>query len=157
MTAPTPTETARTGAEINSGALSPTPEGERTGEPDNSSHSHPNAEAAKYRVRAREAEQQRDALTAQLVQLQTAELHRQAGEHLAVPGDIELSGKGLADYLTPEGWIDREAVAQAAAALIESRPGLAKNPKVLATDPTQGSGGLMPAKATPTFGDLLKT
>lgn len=96
---------------------------------------------ARYRVERNQARTERDALAAQLLQLQTAELHRQAGELLAVPEDIELSGKALAEYLTPEGWVDRKAVADAAAAVIESRPGLAKSPKVSATDPTQGKRG----------------
>jgi hypothetical protein len=105
-------------------------------------------------VERNEARNERDALAAQLVQIQTAELHRQAGEHLAAPEDIQLSGKALADYLTPEGWLDREAVADAAASVIESRPGLAKNPKVLATDLSQGHGG--GGTPRPTFADLLK-
>lgn len=142
------TLTAATGAESESGGLSAPPEGDGTTEPKGNRE-------ARYRVERNEARTERDALAAQLLQLQTTELHRQAGELLAVPEDIELSGKALADYLTPEGWVDRKAVAEAAAAVIESRPGLAKTPKVSATDPTQSNWG-NPGKQSPTFVDLLK-
>jgi hypothetical protein len=109
---------------------------------------------ARYRVERNEARQERDALSARLTALQTQELHRLAGDHLAAAEDIELSGKTLADYLTPEGWIDHDAVADAAAEVIESRPGLARNPKVRAVDRSQGSGGS--GKSAPEWGDLFK-
>lgn len=109
---------------------------------------------ARYRVERNTARQERDALSARLTELQTQELHRLAGEHLAAAEDIELSGKTLADYLTPEGWLDAEAVADAAAEVVESRPGLAKNPKVRAVDKSQGSAGS--GKSAPEWSDLFK-
>jgi hypothetical protein len=78
----------------------------------------------------------------------------QVSEYLSAAEDIELSGKTIADFLTPEGWVDREAVAEAEATVIESRPGLAKNPKHSATDPTQGQGGT-PGKPAPSWSALL--
>lgn len=112
---------------------------------------------ARYRVERNEARQERDAMAARLQGLQTAELHRLAGEHLAQAEDITLSGKSLADFLTPEGRVDHAAVAEAAADVIESRPGLAKYPKDRAVDPSQGSGNNRPGKAPITWGDLLRS
>ena len=103
-----------------------------------------NNREAKYRIRAKEAEAERDSLASRLAELQTTEVQRLAADLLAVPEDISLSGKGLADFLTPEGWVDREAVEAAAREVTESRPGLAKNAK--ATDFTQGSGGTVPVQ-----------
>ena len=116
----------------------------------------PGREAAKYRTQRNEAREERDQLAARLEALQTAELHRAAGELLAQPEDISLSGQSLKDFLTPEGWLDHEAVAEAAQAVIEGRPGLAKNPRVLATDSTQGQGG-QPGKAQPNWESLFES
>ena len=97
---------------------------------------------ARYRVERNQAREERDALAARVEALQTRELHRLAGDHLAQPEDLlALGGVELAELLDDEGHVDPEAVAEAAAALIESRPGLARNPKVLAVDSTQGQGG----------------
>jgi hypothetical protein len=110
---------------------------------------------AKYRVERNAAREALTAAEARIADLQTREVERLAGEHLAQPGDIGLSGKALADYLTPEGWVDHDAVADAAAAVIESRPGLARNPKVRATDSTQGAGNAS-GKGQLQWTDLLK-
>lgn len=115
-----------------------------------------NREAAKYRTRLRETETERDGLAERIQGLQTLELHRLAGKLLAAPEDIGLSGKALADYLTPEGWVDREAVTAAAASVIETRPGLAKNPVERLLDPSQGSGNTNGhIKSTPSWSALL--
>src|SRR5262249_9180226 len=84
------------------------------------------AEAAKYRVRAREAEQARDALAQRVEALQTRELDHYAGRHLSDPKDITLSGKTLADLLDEDGYVDPEAVRVAAAEVVATRPGLGK-------------------------------
>lgn len=109
---------------------------------------------ARYRVERNEARAERDSLAETLTQLQTRELHRLAGEHLADPADIDLAGNELSHYLTPEGWVDHDAVAEAAAAVVSSRPGLSKNSP--AYDPTQGHGNRAP-KDSLSWGDLLKT
>ncbi|MBS4103966.1 hypothetical protein [Tsukamurella paurometabola] len=96
---------------------------------------------ARYRVERNEARAERDALTERLTELQTREVLRLAAEHLAAPEDIGLSGNELSAYLTPEGWVDRAAVEAAAAAVIDSRPGLAKASVSPAYDPSQGTGG----------------
>lgn len=140
--APEPTETNETAG------------GSSSGTPKQDNGSQGNREA-RYRVERNEARQERDALAQRIERLQTQELHRLAGELLAQPEDIGLSGKDLADFLTPEGWLDREAVVEVAAEVVEARPGLAKNPKVYAVDMTQGMGGGTSPKA-PEWGDLFK-
>jgi hypothetical protein len=146
----TETETAAVSPDQpDSDSQTPATEGGSTGE------DKPANREARYRVERNEARQERDALSARLTELQTHELHRLAGEHLAAPEDIGLSGKALADYLTSEGWLDHDAVADAAADVIESRPGLARNPKVRATDLSQGSGNGS-GGSQPQWADLLK-
>ncbi|ORV81249.1 hypothetical protein AWC11_02375 [Mycobacterium interjectum] len=83
--------------------------------------------------------------------MQTREVERLAADHLSQPGDLlALGGVTLAELLGEDGFVDPEAVAEAAAALILGRPGLAKNPRVAATDPTQGRGGGPLAPSRPT-------
>jgi hypothetical protein len=108
---------------------------------------------ARYRVERNEARTALAETQARMTELQTRELHRLAAQHLAAPEDIELSGKALSDFTTPEGWVDHDAVAAAAADLIGTRPGLAKNPKVRATDPSHGLGG--GGTGQPNWGDLF--
>ncbi len=135
-----PTQAPETGAQIDAEPQTQASEGEGTPERESGSHGH-NREA-RYRVERNEARQERDAALARVEQLQTRELLRLAGEHLAQPADLLALGEvTLAELLDDDGNIDPEAVAEAAAALVESRPGLARNPKVAATDPTQGLGG----------------
>ena len=111
---------------------------------------------ARYRVERNEARAKRDALAARVEALQTRELHRLAGEHLAQPEDLLTLGRvELAELLDDDGNVDPEAVADAAAALIETRPGLAKNPRVAATDLSQGMGGGGKPKA-PEWVDLFR-
>lgn len=154
MIAPTPTTDADPGAQIDGEPQTQAAEGNDTGDRENGSQGH-NREA-RYRVERNEARHERDAALARVEQLQTRELLRLAGEHLAQPGDLltlgEVTLTGLLDH---DGNVDPEAVADAAAALVEARPGLAKNPKVLATDPTQGHGG-SPGRGQPDWADLLK-
>ncbi|OAT69436.1 hypothetical protein AWB85_20310 [Mycobacteroides immunogenum] len=117
------------------GATNTTPEGYDTGEQDSA----PENKEARYRRQRNEAREQLAAAELRLVQLQTAELHRLAGSILSAPEDISLSGKPLADFLTPEGWVDRSAVEAAAREVAAARPGLAKAQP--AHDLSQGRGG----------------
>ncbi|EIU61026.1 hypothetical protein MA6G0728S_0029 [Mycobacteroides abscessus 6G-0728-S] len=87
-----------------------------------------------------------------LAQLQTTELHRLAGEILSAPEDINLAGKPLADFLTPEGWVDRAAVEAAAREVAQTRPGLAKYQP--GYDPSQGHG--IPGTRTAGWAALLE-
>ena len=98
-----------------------------------------NKEAAKYRVRAREAEAQRDALAERVERFQRSELERIASAHLASPADLlTLSGNELSDYLTESGNIDPEKVNADAAVILAERPGLRRSQPPI--DPTQGHG-----------------
>lgn len=130
------------------GATNTTPEGNGTGEQD----SGPQNREARYRVERNEAREQLAAAELRLVQLQTAELHRIAGEILAAPEDITLSGKPLADFLTPGGWVDRAAVEATAREVAQTRPGLAKYQP--GYDPSQGHG--LPAARTAGWAALLE-
>lgn len=154
MTTTEQAQSPETGAQIDAGPQTPAPEGEGTPARENGSQGQ-NREA-RYRVERNEARQERDAALARIEALQLRELHRLAGEHLAQPADLLALGEvTLAELLDDDGNIDPEAVAEAAAALVEARPGLAKNPKVLATDPTQGHGG-SPGRGQPDWADLLR-
>lgn len=128
------------------------PEGVET--PEGGNEDRPMPREQRYRMELRAAEAERDSLASRVADLQTRELHRLAGEHLAAPEDIAMSGKSLADFLTPEGWVDHEAVAEAAAAVIESRPGLAKNQR--AVDLSQGTGNGRPGKGQPSLADVFR-
>jgi hypothetical protein len=111
----------------------------------------------RYRLQLRAAEAERDALTARLAAMQTKELHRLLADTLANPEDISLSGLELSDFIREEdGELDAEAVAEAAASVLESRPGLAKDyrPVVSATDPFQGLGNGGRGKPPASWGDL---
>ncbi|SKY31248.1 Uncharacterised protein [Mycobacteroides abscessus subsp. bolletii] len=112
----------------------------------------PQNREARYRTERNEAREQLAAAELRLVQLQTRELHRLAGEILAVPSDIALSGKPLADFLDPEGRVDKSAVEAAAREVAQSRPGLAKYQP--SYDPSQGMGYAVPA--TPGWDSLLR-
>lgn len=110
---------------------------------------------ARYRVERNQAREERDALAARVEAYQRREVERLAAE-LAQPGDIfELGGVSLVDLLGEDGEVDADAVSDAVSALIESRPGLARNPKVLATDTTQGLGSSGGPKV-PSWTDLFK-
>lgn len=113
-------------------------------------------ENGRYRTERNQAREELAAAQERMQQLQTRELHRLAGEYLAAPEDISLSGKDLGDFLTPEGWVDHEAVVEAVQEIISSRPGLAKNLKQPAFDPTQGLGSPTPKHKT-SFSDLFKS
>ena len=93
-----------------------------------------NVEAARYRVRLREAEAQRDAVTATLSTLRQSHLdgHVTRGvqvdgrmRRLTDPGDLALIG-GLAvdDAYAEDGTLDPDAVTAALSALYATRPGL---------------------------------
>ncbi|MEC4838427.1 hypothetical protein R2360_01665 [Mycobacteroides chelonae] len=111
----------------------------------------PNNREARYRVERNEAREQLAAAELALVQLQTRELHRLAGDILSAPEDIALSGKPLSDFLTPEGWVDKGTVEKVAQEVAQARPGLAKTSP--AYDLSQGKNGDTPKSAN--WGSLL--
>ncbi|EIU40886.1 hypothetical protein [Mycobacteroides abscessus] len=130
------------------GATNTTPEGNGTGE----QNSAPENKEARYRRQRNEAREQLAEAESRLAQLQTTELHRLAGEILSAPEDINLAGKPLADFLTPEGWVDRAAVEAAAREVAQTRPGLAKYQP--GYDPSQGHG--IPGTRTAGWAALLE-
>jgi hypothetical protein len=143
----TPDQTPVLGAEIDADASSTDPEVETPG-------NHPNAEAAKYRVRAREAEIALANAQARIETLLRADIERVAGESLAMAGDFWIHGNDVNSYLIDGSLVDAERVREDAALLIAERPGLSKNRPAI--DPTQGLGGNPPKAAEPTFSDLFK-
>lgn len=113
-------------------------------------------EAAKYRIRAREAETALAEAQARIEQYQRAEVERLASD-LSAPADLfEVGQVSLADLLDEAGNVDSGVVAESVAALIAARPGLAKYPKDRAVDMSQGIGNNRPGKAPITWGDLLR-
>lgn len=151
----TDTQIPATGSEIDSEPLS----GEEHGIiPESSPEGHRGSklhqEAARYRVQLRETETERDALTQRVERMQTRELERIAGEAISNPADLlALSGKSLAEFLGEDGELDAELVAEAAAELLSTRPGLKRGSP--AFDPSQGHGGSGPGKPEPSWGALL--
>lgn len=111
-------------------------------------------EAARYRLRAKEAESSLQSAQQRIEALQTAELHRLAAEYLANGHDIDLSGKQLSDFTTPEGWVDRQAVKEAAQAVLAERPRLGRLQP--ARDPSQGFGGQPANVDKPSWGSLFR-
>jgi hypothetical protein len=111
---------------------------------------------ARYRVERNTAREQLATATARIDAMNRAEISRLAGEHLAQGSDLlGISGDDLASFLTESGEIDAELVAEAAAELVSTRPGLKR--QSAAHDPSQGSGGA-PTKSDPSsWADLFKS
>ncbi|MET8181964.1 hypothetical protein [Streptomyces sp. NPDC005336] len=87
----------------------------------------PNAEAAKYRRKLRDAETQLEAANTRIETLLRRDIEQRVSDRLAVPADLFDLGKAtVADLLNEDGVIMDDAIAAAVEALIEKRPGLAK-------------------------------
>ena len=80
---------------------------------------------ASYRIRAREAEAGRDALQERVTRMQHAEVERMAAR-LHDPADLWGAGVDLLELLNEDGEVDPERVAEAVAALADSKPYLLK-------------------------------
>ena len=112
-TAPTPDDTTDDAAEVEVTEATAT-------EPTDDK---PGAEAARYRRRLREAEAQRDTLTATLDTYRRRDVERAAeAAGLARGGDLFDAGAQLADLLAEDGTVDNKKVQEAAAALLVERP-----------------------------------
>jgi hypothetical protein len=142
------------------------PKGEGTGDSSQEhSASKVHREAGRNRIRAREAEAERDSAREELAtahvrieRMQRAEIERLASDHLAMASDLfSLSGNDVADYLNEDGDVDAEKVAADVAAILAERPGLKKGLPVAGYDPTQGYGGRPEPKREATLADLLRT
>lgn len=151
-----PTTTTLTGAE--SAADSPNSPAGTSGTPDAENGADTESKSMPREQRYRiERNQAREALAdaesrfaemqERLAQAQRAEVERIAGETLSQGSDLlGISGHELSAYLTEGGGVDAAKVAEAAAELLSTRPGLRKTSP--AFDPTQGSGGAPPKEKT---------
>lgn len=109
---------------------------------------------AKYRTERNSARESLAAAEARIEAMQLREVERLAAD-LAQPSDLfEVGGVTLADLLSESGDVDNDAVTEAVSALIEQRPGLALNPTVRATDPSQGRGGNPAGRKAASWSDL---
>lgn len=99
-------------------------------------------EAKKYRQRAQAAEAERDELR-QLVELhQRRAIEQYAAEHLAQPSDLfTITGATVADLIDDTGDVDAEKLQVAVRDLLEQRPGLHKDARVVRPDLGQGERG----------------
>jgi hypothetical protein len=84
-----------------------------------------NRREATYRIRAREAEATASALMERVTRMQGAEVERLAAR-LHDPGDLWTAGVELVELLDEEGEVDQQRVAEAVAALTDSKPYLIK-------------------------------
>ena len=80
----------------------------------------PNAEAAKYRHRAKEAEAQRDALAEQLTALRRAAVEDRLKAQHVPPAGFWASGVQLDDLLDDDGNLDEKAIKTAADHAVET-------------------------------------
>lgn len=129
--------------------------GNTSGEPQNGSQGKLNAEAAKYGVRAREAETALAEAKSRIDTLLQREVERIASKGLSVASDVfTLSGLTLADFLDDSGDIDYDRVTETVNDLLGTRPGLKKLAR--AVDPSQGQGG-NPGRPKADWASFLRT
>jgi hypothetical protein len=126
----TDTEAAQNATEASEAVVQP----DTPPEPDQATHDDqgaeddsPNAEAAKWRTRFREAEAaiaERDNVIASY---RRAECERTLADLLDVPGDLfDVGGAEVADFYSDSGELNDAELRAAAGALIEERPRLGK-------------------------------
>lgn len=110
-----------------------------------------NSEAAKWRVRFREAEAEVEALKSRVADMQAAEVSRLAtGPGRLHDGQDLLLAAKLTDLLDEDGAVNEEAVTEAVQALTERKPHLAR--------PAYDSGVGIGEKGTPsgaTWADVI--
>jgi hypothetical protein len=99
-----------------------------------------NRREATYRIRAREAEAAASAVEERVTRMQRAEVERQAAR-LHDPGDLWTAGVELVELLDEDGEVDQQRVAEAVAALADSKPYLFK--------PLRGGTGFGQGRRTP--------
>jgi hypothetical protein len=87
-----------------------------------------NRREASYRIRAREAEAAATVLEERVTRMQRAEVERMAAR-LHDPADLWGAGVDLLELLNEDGEVDPERVAEAVAALTDSKPYLLKPPR----------------------------
>lgn len=110
------------------------------------------SEAARYRVRLREAESELAAATERIQRYQRSEVERLAGQQLADAGDLWRVGEvELSELLDADGNVSQDAVSAITERVLESSPGLRRPQR--AVDPTQGRS--MDVKSEPSWSALL--
>lgn len=103
--------------------------GQHSGENDDDHDDSPNAEAARYRVRLREVEAERDGLAERLAGYQRREVEAAVADVLDVPADMwDVAGADVASFYDDDGNLNTNDALGAAAALVDQRPRLAKQP-----------------------------
>lgn len=115
-----------------------------------------NAEAAKYRVRLREAEAERDQLAVRLADAQRQNANHQVAQRFADPGDFWSATK-LDDLLGEDGRVDGDKLGAAMDAALEAKPHWRKPASVTESVSTVRSREHVGAgKPEPTFADAFR-
>jgi hypothetical protein len=95
------------------------------------------SEAAKWRVKLRETEAERDQLRASLDGLRRQVIERYAGQRIAKPSLLWAGGAGFDGLIDEDGLLDHAKINARVDALVEEY-GLSERPRPPAPDPSQG-------------------
>ncbi len=112
--------------------------------------SQPDREAARYRLRLREVEAERDAIADQLTRYQRAEVERLAADHLSRASDVWLDGAEVPTLLDDQGNVDPHAVQAAARSVLDGRPQLGHQ------QADHGQGRRDTIDAGPSWSDVIR-
>ena len=131
MTNPNPTGPTTPEATPEGGAPNATPEAPQTpADPQPTEPESPNSEAAKYRIERNEARTERDTLAGRVTAMQRRECEAAVADLLEQPADLwDLGQASATDFYSDTDELNTDDLRAAAAALVESRPGLAKQKK----------------------------
>ncbi|WP_406348227.1 hypothetical protein OHA44_17095 [Streptomyces sp. NBC_00144] len=116
----------------------------------------PNAEAAKWRTKFRDAESRIATAEARVSALLRTQVEAMVADRIAVPADLwDIANVALADVCDEDGSISTDAVSDAVKAALEERPGLARpaEPVWMSID---GRSDPEMAQQPITFGDALR-
>ena len=108
---------------------------------------------ARYRTERNEARAQVAELTERVTRMQRTEVERQAAG-LHDPGDLWTAGVDLGELLTEDGDVDPERVAEAVAALADSKPYMLRPPR--GSNFGQGRRPLVDSGSGTTWGSVLR-
>ena len=115
-------------------------------------------EAAKWRREYRAADTHRLIAEARVADMQTKEINRILATQFAAPDDFWLASDATLEDLTTDGEIDAEKVAEAAAAVLDTRPHWRATLKPVGAPASAvtGDGKAPKAAEQPTWAGLLK-
>jgi hypothetical protein len=113
-----------------------------------------NRREATYRIRARDAEAAMTALQERVTRMQRADVERQAAV-LHDPSDLWAAGVELVELLDEDGEVDQQRVAEAVAALADSKPYMRK-PTPRRSGFGQGSRTLVDSGSGTSWGEVLR-